>query len=132
MVRPCFLVVDQEHAGSISSRKLVLETAKFNVITAYSCEEALETLQLFPNVHGVVMNAAMRNENCSAFFGIIRAEYPVPKLFLVGECPFESCPCDYRVESYSPAKLLVTLKAAFPDESASLQRTESHLERNEF
>jgi hypothetical protein len=34
MDRPCFLVVDQEYPGSISTRKLVIETGKFNVITA--------------------------------------------------------------------------------------------------
>lgn len=36
MIRPCFLVIDREFPGSISTRKLVLETAKFNVLTAYS------------------------------------------------------------------------------------------------
>jgi hypothetical protein len=40
MYRPCFLVVDHEYPASVSSRKLVLETAKFNVITAYSNLEA--------------------------------------------------------------------------------------------
>jgi hypothetical protein len=34
MDRPCFLVVDREYPGSISTRKLVIETGKFNVITA--------------------------------------------------------------------------------------------------
>ena len=28
MIRPCFLVVDNEYPGSISTRKLVLESAK--------------------------------------------------------------------------------------------------------
>lgn len=27
MVRPCFLVIDREYSGSISTRKLVIETA---------------------------------------------------------------------------------------------------------
>ena len=45
MTRPCFLVVDREHSQSISTRKLVIETAKFNVLTAYSAEEALELLR---------------------------------------------------------------------------------------
>ena len=42
MIRPCFLVVDREFPGSVSTRKLVIETAKFNVLTAYSGREALE------------------------------------------------------------------------------------------
>ena len=39
--------MDAEFPGSISSRKLVIETAKFNVITAYSGTEAIETLERF-------------------------------------------------------------------------------------
>ena len=57
MVRPCFLVIDREFPGSISTRKLVIETAKFNVLTAYSGLEALDTLQQFPAIHGVVLDA---------------------------------------------------------------------------
>ena len=41
-VRPCFIVVDPEHSDSISTRKLVIESAKLNVITAYSAAEALD------------------------------------------------------------------------------------------
>ena len=41
MIRPCFLIVDQEYAGSISTRKLVIETAKLNVLTAYSPARSL-------------------------------------------------------------------------------------------
>jgi len=54
VVRPCFLVIDREFPGSISTRKLVLETAKFNVITSYSAQEAVETLKKFPALQGVV------------------------------------------------------------------------------
>ena len=50
MTRPCFLVVDREFAGSISSRKLLIETAKFNVITAYSGSEAIELFDRFPGM----------------------------------------------------------------------------------
>jgi hypothetical protein len=48
MIRPCFLVIDQEHSNSISTRKLVIETARFNVLTAYSGAEAIQTLKNFP------------------------------------------------------------------------------------
>jgi hypothetical protein len=52
--RPCFLVIDREFPGSLSTRKLVLETAKFNVITVYSGREGLETLRRFPAIDGIV------------------------------------------------------------------------------
>lgn len=58
-MRPCFIILDQEFPGSISSRKLVIESAKLNVITAYSPREAIETLERYPRVDGVVVNAQM-------------------------------------------------------------------------
>ncbi len=49
MVRPCFLVIDREFPGSISTRKLVIETAKFNVVTAYTAQtEAVRGLKRTP------------------------------------------------------------------------------------
>ncbi len=45
---PCFLVVDKPDPGSIPARKLVIETAQLNVLTACSGEEALATLVRFP------------------------------------------------------------------------------------
>ena len=48
MIRPCFLVIDKQYPGSISARKLVIETAMLNVITAYSAEEAVATLPASP------------------------------------------------------------------------------------
>ena len=60
MIRPCFLVVDQEHSGSISTRKLVIETAKFNVITAYTGAEAIQTLNKFPAIDAVVLDASIK------------------------------------------------------------------------
>jgi hypothetical protein len=59
MIRPCFLVVDREFPGSISTRKLVIETAKLNVLTAYSGQEALETFRRFPAVAGVVLDGGL-------------------------------------------------------------------------
>jgi len=57
MIRPCYLVLDREFPVNISTRKLVIETAKLNVITAYDPEEAIATLERFPRVDGVVFNA---------------------------------------------------------------------------
>src|SRR6185312_12980336 len=61
MIRPCFLVVDREFSANISTRKLIIETAKFNVITAYSGAEALETVQRFPAIDGVVLDIGLRD-----------------------------------------------------------------------
>src|SRR5580693_3560560 len=65
MNRPCFLVIDREFPGSISTRKLVIETAKFNVLTAYSGKEALEIFKKFPAVGGVVLDGGLDDISCS-------------------------------------------------------------------
>src|ERR1700743_2769317 len=81
MVRPCFLVIDREYASSISTRKLVIETAKLNVITAYSSNEAIETLKRFPAVEGVVMEASLPDMPCDDLARALKAIQP--KLIIV-------------------------------------------------
>src|SRR3954470_176535 len=48
MVRPTLLVAETEPVSALSVRKLVLETAKFNVLTAHSQEEEIEILGVAP------------------------------------------------------------------------------------
>ncbi len=81
MVRPCFLVIDREYASSISTRKLVIETAKLNVITAYSSAEAIETLRRFPAVDGVVMDASLSDMPCADLARELKAIQP--KLIII-------------------------------------------------
>jgi response regulator RpfG family c-di-GMP phosphodiesterase len=73
MPRPCFIVIDHEFSDSISTRKLVMETARYNVITAYSGKEAIETFRLFPNVHGIVMNESVTGMDCASTVKALRA-----------------------------------------------------------
>jgi hypothetical protein len=54
-VRPVLLVLDIPTQASISSRKLVLEVAKFNVLTALTVEEFYETAEKF-EVDGFVVD----------------------------------------------------------------------------
>ena len=64
VIRPCFLVIDKQFPASISTRKLVIETAMLNVLTAYSAEEAVAMLTRFPKVDGVVMDTEVRGMPC--------------------------------------------------------------------
>jgi DNA-binding response OmpR family regulator len=50
MVRPTLLVAETEPVSALSVRKLVLETAKFNVLTAHSQQEALEIFDKAPEL----------------------------------------------------------------------------------
>jgi CheY-like chemotaxis protein len=55
MARPTILVAEPECSEALSVRKLVLETAKYNVVTAHSTSEALEIFHLFPNINIAVL-----------------------------------------------------------------------------
>lgn len=126
-VRPCFLVVDREFAGSISTRKLVIETAKFNVITAYSCAEAVATLERFPDVHGVVISADPAGE-AETFLKLVRERHPEVKRVMTGEASNADNAADRCVESFSPDKLLQALRDLFPEPSAVLLGNEAKLQ----
>src|SRR5215813_7705084 len=56
MRRPTFIVAEPEPDQALSSRKLLLEAFKFNVITAHSEQEMLELLDVFPNVDAVILH----------------------------------------------------------------------------
>ncbi len=56
MRRPTFIVAEPEPDQAISSRKILLETFKFNVITAHSEPEMFELLDVFPNVDAVIIH----------------------------------------------------------------------------
>jgi hypothetical protein len=53
--RPTLLVAEPERLEALSTRKLVLETGKFNVLTAHSTEEANALFSLLPNLTAAVL-----------------------------------------------------------------------------
>jgi DNA-binding NtrC family response regulator len=123
MRRPCFLVVDREFPGSISTRKLVIETAKFNVITAYSGNEALEIVKRFPAIDGVVMDGEL--DDIPAEYLTQELKKIEPRLPVIVICApgYADCPsADTLLESFQPAKLLETLRKLKPKESADIEK----------
>ena len=128
MTRPCFLVVDREYAGSISSRKLVIETAKFNVITVYSAAEAIETLRRFPAVDGIIADVQMPDMPCSQLVQTLKAIKPGLPIIVVSSPTAGSCDgADHWIESFNHKKLLELLQTLKAKESAELQRREDEL-----
>src|ERR1700678_1020935 len=59
LVRPSFIVAEPEPEQALSSRKLLLETFKFNVITAHSVPETLEMVQLFPRCDALIVHCGL-------------------------------------------------------------------------
>jgi CheY-like chemotaxis protein len=118
MVRPCFLVIDKQYPGSISARKLVIETALLNVITAYGSQEAIETLQRFPAVDGIVLDTEVRGMTCLDLIQRLRAVRS--DLPIVTVSPSGNDPCgaeNFHVSSYDPQDLLLQLNHICPKEA---------------
>jgi CheY-like chemotaxis protein len=131
MIRPCFLVVDREFPSSISTRKLVIETAKFNVLTAYSGVEALAIFQRFPAISGVVLDASLEDLSCRKVAQTIKQSQPSMPVIVI--CPPDAADCpeaDFQLESFEPAKLLEVLTGLEKKASAEIEKRNEELNRD--
>jgi CheY-like chemotaxis protein len=132
MTRPCFLVVDREYSQSISTRKLVIETAKFNVLTAYSASEALDTLRKFPAVDGVVVDSDMPTISCPEFIRTLRGFAPGIPVIAVGAPLADNCDgADYELDSFNPKNLLDLLQKIRPHAAAAVEERNRELKQRD-
>ena len=132
MRRPCFLVVDREYSGSISTRKLVIETAKFNVLTAYSVEEALDTVKRFPAVDGVVMDAEMPEMPCPEIVRSIKLLVPSLPVIIVHRPLTGPCTgADYQLDTFDPKQLLALLQGLCPELADAVEKRNEALTAEE-
>ena len=80
-----FLIIESERTDGLSTRKLLLESAKHNVVTAYSGKEGVEMYKRFPNVDAVCIEAELPDLKSSAIADSIRKLNP--KVRIVGLSP---------------------------------------------
>lgn len=132
MTRPCFVVLDREHSGTISTRKLVIESAKFNVITAYSGAEALDTLERFPAVDAVILNASIADIPCEQIMSTIRSRAPKLPIIVVDGPSAPVCSgANYTVDSFDPIGILELLRRLFPGAMEAIKRQDDALKAEE-
>jgi CheY-like chemotaxis protein len=118
MIRPCFLVIDNQYPGSISTRKLVIETALLNVLTAYSAEEAIALLKRFPAVDGIVLDTEVKGMACEELIPRLRAVRSDLPIVTVSPSGYDRCGAeDFHVSSYGPQDLLEQLNHICPKET---------------
>ena len=129
MNRPCFLILDRETSTSISNRKLVLETAKFNVITAYSSAEAIAILQKFPALDLVVTDSGFPDMPCEDLIRALKAVNPRIPVIVVLTPRDSSCAlADYTLDTFEPKPLLSLIQSLL---SAATEQIEAQNQRLE-
>ena len=115
MVRPTFLVAEPRPGEGISARKLVLETALYNVITAYSGPGALQLLEKFPKVDAVVVHAGLGDKDCKDLIEV--AAHRDSKRLVVLLSPAGTAHhagAHFHLSSHDPKQLLDLLLERFP------------------
>jgi len=109
--RLSFLIIETEPSEGLSTRKLLLESAKHNVITAYSGKEGVETFKRFPNVDAICIDAEL--EDLKGDDVAKKVKNTNPKIRIVGLSPRLAARCDWAdetIDSHDPAALLKLLE----------------------
>src|ERR1700677_4881856 len=88
IVRLVVLMVEVEQPEGISSRKLILETARHNVLTAYSGEGAVMLLERFPNVDLAIIHTELEGKEFEST--VRRLKEVRPNLYIVAISPVDS------------------------------------------
>jgi hypothetical protein len=115
MPRPTLLVAEPEPRQALSVRKLVLETGKFNVLTAHSTREAIDLFSLFPNVSASVLVGG-DTIDCEAIAQHIkRSDSKIAVIFLQGRIGAVCHASDHRLASDEPEKLLDLVRSILGD-----------------
>jgi CheY-like chemotaxis protein len=113
------MVIEREYPGNISARKLVIETAKMNVITCYSSPEAIETLRRFPDVNGIVLTTEMNDAPWEETAKKLKSIRPKTPLVIISPNGHDGAEvADRRASSHEPQQLLDVLQELSPAAAA--------------
>jgi DNA-binding NtrC family response regulator len=113
-LRLLLLMIEVEQPEGVSTRKLVLETARHNVISAYSAAVGVKLLRRFPNVDVAVIHTEMDDypfEQTVRELKQVRNDVPV-----IGISPHanrDKSGADYMISSHDPHALLQLLAERF-------------------
>lgn len=121
-MRPALLVAEHEPDSALSTRKLVLETAKFNVITAHSMLEAKDAMRLMGSgIAGLVVTSSLGPENdCATLAKAFKKEKPDSPVIYLSPTGFHECRwADHQLSTYEPDKLLGLVRELFGDPRTS-------------
>src|SRR5579884_939400 len=112
-MRPIFLVADPPDPEMLSTRKLVLESAKFNVLTAFSMSEAKEILSMCRVTAAVFHERAFGADSVPEIVGKLRKEIPDLPIIVLSPHPGEIDGADAVLSSHDPIELVRFLRKKF-------------------
>ena len=116
MARATFLMGEPESLEGISVRKLVLETDKYNVITAHTGPETIDLFHKFPKVDAIILHAELKGMSCENLIEQIRKESKEVSVYVLAPTDGYKCKgADKKVSSHDPQELLSMLRADFPN-----------------
>ena len=113
-MRVIVLMIEIEQPEGLSARKLVLETSKHNVITAYGGGMGIKLFKRFPDVDAVVVHLDVQDQ---PFVEVvrqireIRPHIPIIALSPIGEIALEGV--NYVIPSHEPQAILKVLADHF-------------------
>jgi hypothetical protein len=100
------LMMEEEQPEGLSARKLVVETAKHNVLTAYTLPDGLDLLQRFPNVDVIMVHSRLLEQKAD-LLGEVRRTCPGKPIILATPFAHDHRPeADYIVDSHKPHDLI--------------------------
>jgi CheY-like chemotaxis protein len=120
-LRPIFLVTDPPDPETLSTRKLVIETAKFNVLTAFTSQEAIETIERVP-ITAAVLHENLDGATLAETILKIKRICPDLPVFVVMPNPHPMTNVDQAFSSFNPMELVEYLLDRFgkPDKNGNL------------
>lgn len=109
------LMMEAEQPEGISARKLIVETAKHNVITAYTADTGLELLRRFPNVDVIFVHEELLHHRRDLLTQVRALCKDKPVILGSPFANLSSPEVNYIVDSYRPQDLLNLLNNEFVD-----------------
>src|ERR1700759_2307867 len=100
------LMIEEEQPEGLSSRKLVVETVKHNVLTAYNAKDGVDLLHRFPNVDAILVHSGQLAKR-PRLLTEVRPLCPAKPIVLASPFAEESRPeATFVVDSHKPQALL--------------------------
>ena len=115
MTRPAFIVAEPEPEQALSTRKILLETFKYNVITAHTVSETLDLIHLFPNINALILHCGIPEFKADDLIQLVKKSAPAVPIIALTPTERDLKWADHVVHSHDPQALLDLVQRLFGD-----------------